>query len=89
MSTPTNVFLAEFKELSLHLRARYLCRNFISKGFIQPLHTLIPILKRIEEIQELPTQVDQIRGSLITKCYKEVSKISHLMKMLRQLFEAL
>jgi hypothetical protein len=71
-SAPTNVILAESNEPPMHLRSRYLGRNFLTKCFMTNNHQCIQILRDLNKIMENPRNSMEQHTSLIIECYRDV-----------------
>ncbi|XP_034935030.1 uncharacterized protein [Chelonus insularis] len=78
-STPTNLLLAEAKELPLDLRFKYLGLNYIARTFSLEHHPLPKLLEILNESRENPGRITKTAEPLIISCFKEVVPIGHLL----------
>jgi hypothetical protein len=76
-TTPTNVMLAEAKEIPNFIRLRQLERNYVSRCYMSINHKMVQLLEELLTLVDNPGR----RGKeqpLISEYYKEVTPLSHL-----------
>jgi hypothetical protein len=78
--TPTNIILAESNELLMHLRFRYLGRNYLTKCFVTNNHPRIQILRDLNKVMEDPGNSMGQHISLIIECYRDLEFVDHLLE---------
>ncbi|EFN72292.1 hypothetical protein EAG_00351, partial [Camponotus floridanus] len=80
MSSPTNFLLAESKEPPAFIRAKYLCKNWMTRVFSQSNHPILPSLNEFKKIKNDPTIINRYTSSIILDTFLELSHISHLIE---------
>ncbi|PNF30200.1 hypothetical protein B7P43_G08428 [Cryptotermes secundus] len=78
-STPTNVMLAEAKEVPIFSRFKQLGKNYVSRCYTSTNHPMIQLLEELSALHDNPGRGEN-ELPVISKCYKEVSPLGHLIQ---------
>lgn len=76
-STPTNVMLAESKEIPLEIRFKYLCKNYLCKILNNDEHPVTKSIQNLFDIYEHPTRIQKDKNPMIIECFQSIEKIKH------------
>jgi hypothetical protein len=78
-STPTNIMLAEVKEIPIVCRFKQLGRNYVSSCYTSSHHPMVKLLEELSILVDNPGRGENVQP-LLSKYYREVTPLRHLIQ---------